>query len=125
MAKRCHDATAPRHANNGAACSMARRHTRARMRSHVSVTRARKHWSNLELEARATERRIMPFCHACRSAVALHVPNAATTLERVWPIIANRHILQVNAAWDGEPGRVVRSDPEHLVSAKSLERNNS
>ena len=49
----------------------------------------------------------------------------ATTLERVWPIIANRHILQVNAAWDGEPGRVVRSDPEHLVSAKSLERNNS
>ena len=42
------------------------------------------------------------------------------TLDRVWPIISNVHLLRVNAAWAGSPGRLVRATAEHMLFAKPL-----
>ena len=35
----------------------------------------------------------------------------ATTLERIWPIVSNEEVLDINQAWAGEAGRLVRTLP--------------
>ena len=44
----------------------------------------------------------------------------ATLLDRVWPIISNRALLEVNAAWAGSPGRRLQMSPSYQVWTKPL-----